>query len=192
MAEPLTAPPRISGSRSLLLIALGLVAALGSGFAFFYHHENHAPLEVTVTRVLTLPLHVKYGHVQDTAGPDQTEDAIYILPILSVKDRSDVPLFVKDITASVTLADGREDAGRRVGAADRERLQQLVPQIAPLLKQAAVPPLDPEQRIDKDTTAQGYTVLLFSMPAAEWDKRKSVSVTLDFYHQESVTIPLPR
>ncbi len=195
MAEFLSSTQEPSNLRKVLITGLIVAAALAAVFGIFYHHENHAPLEATATRVLTLPLHTVYGQSKGSAaivGAGETEDSIYIVPLLRIQNRSDVPLFLKDITSSVTLGDGRENPGRRIGARDRDRLQQLVPGIAPLLKQASLPALDPEQQVAPNATAEGYAIFLYSMPSTEWDKRQAASVRLDFYHQDAVTIPLPK
>ena len=192
MADFLSSAPEPGNTRKLLITGLAVALIFAAAFAVFYRHENHAPLEATATRVLTLPLHTVYGHVKDSADADETEDSVYIVPLLYIQNRSDVPLFIKDIAGTVTLQDGRENPGRRIGARDRERLQQLVPGIVPLLKQANLPALDPEQQIAPKAAAEGYAIFLYTMPSTEWDKRQSAAVRLDFYHQDAVTIPLPK
>lgn len=195
MADLLSSAHAPTNTRKLLVTGLIVALVLAAAFAIFYRHENHAPLEATATRVLTLPLHTTYHSAKGSAGvvgPDETEDAIYIVPLLRVKNRSDVPLFLKDVASTITLQDGRDNPGRLIGARDRERLQQLVPGIAPLLKQANLPALNPEQQIAPNSTAEGYAIFLYTMPSTEWDHRQSASVRLDFYHQEAVTIPLPK
>ncbi len=196
MADLLSSQQESSNLRKLLLIGLVVAAVLAAAFLVFYHHENHAPLEATATKVLTLPLHTVYsGRVKGEVGaiaPDQTEDSLYIVPLLRIHNRSDVPLFLKDITSTVTLGDGRDDPGRLIGARDRARLQQLVPGITPLLKQANLPALDPEAQIAPNATAEGYAIFLYAMPSTEWDHRQAGTVRIDFYHQDAVTIPLPK
>ncbi|MFN2975184.1 hypothetical protein [Terriglobus aquaticus] len=196
MAEFLSSAPQTGNTRKLLLIGLVVALALATGFALFYHHENHAPLQATATRVLTLPLHTVYGsNAKGGAAAmeaPETEDSIYVIPLLRVENTSDVPLFIKDVTSSVTLQDGRDNPGRRIGARDRERLQAMVPGITPLVKQTNLPPLDPEGQVAPHSTAEGYAIFLYTMPSTEWDKRKAADVRLDFYHQDAATIPLPK
>jgi hypothetical protein len=195
MAEFLSSAPETSSTRKLLLIGLVVALLLAAGFGIFYHRASQPPLQATATRVLTLPLHTVYGTPKGGAAAmeaPETEDSIYIVPLLRVTNTSDVPLFIKDVTSSVTLQDGRDNPGRRIGARDRERLQQMVAGIGPLLKQANLPPLDPEQTIAPHATAEGYAIFLYTMPSTEWDKRQTAAVRLDFYHQDAVTIPLPK
>ena len=195
MADLLSAANPPGNARRLLITGLVLALAAAAAFALFFHHENHAPVQATATRVLTLPLHTVYGAAKGSVAAisaPETEEAIYVVPLLRVQNRSDVPLFLKDVTGSVTLQDGRDNPGRLIGKRDRDRLQQLVPGIGPLLHQANLPALDPEQQIAPNSTAEGYAIFLYTMPAAEWDKRQSATVRLDFYHQDAVTIPLPK
>lgn len=195
MADLLSSPQEQGNTRKLLLTGLVVALVLAAAFGIFYHHENRASIEATATRVLTLPLHTTYRSPKGSVGavgPDETEDSIYIVPLLRVKNVSDVPLFIKDVTSSLTLGDGRGNPGRLIGARDRERLQQLVPGIAPLLKQANLPPFDPELQIAPNSTAEGYAIFLYTMPSTEWDKRQNATVRLDFYHQDAITIPLPK
>ena len=195
MSDFLSSASDSGNTRKLLLIGLFVALGIAGAFGIFYHHEDHAPMQATATRVLTLPLHTVYGQARGDAstmsGPE-TEDSIYVIPLLRVKNTTDVPLFIKDVVGSVTLNDGRDNPGRRIGVRDRERLQQMVPGIAPLLRQANLPALDPEQQIAPNSTAEGYAIFLYTMPSTEWDKRQSASVRLDFYHQDAVTIPLPK
>lgn len=195
MADFLSSAPQTGSTRKLLLIGLAVALILAAGFGLFYRRESRPPLQATATRVLTLPLHTVYGAAKGDAAAVQapeTEDSIYVIPLLRVQNTSDVPLFVKDLTSSVTLQDGRDNPGRRIGARDRERLQAMVPGIAPLLKQANLPPLDPEQTIAPNSTAEGYAIFLYTMPSTEWDKRQAATVRIDFYHQDAATISLPK
>lgn len=195
MADFLSTASEPSPVRKLLLTGLLVALVLAAAFGIFYHHENHARLQATATRVLTLPLHTVYKSAKGSVAAmdaDETEDSVYIVPLLRVQNSSDVPLFIKDLTGSVTLQDGRDNPGRRIGPSDRDRLQQMVPGITPLLKQANLPALDPEQQIAPGATAEGYAIFLYTMPATEWDKRQSANVRIDFYHQDAVTIPLPK
>lgn len=177
--------------RNLLVIAAVLVAVAGAAFGIFYHHENHAAVEAEGVRTTMLPLHLKYGHVGEVVGEDQTEDLMYVVAVLRVKDRTDAPLFVKDIAGSFVTADGATVEGHRVPVRDYERLYSVVPQLKPIAE-AAGKPLQPEQTVAKGETAEGYVVLQFSAPASAWEKRSGASARVDFYHQDSVTVALAK
>ncbi len=179
-------------TRNLLISAVVLVVAAAIAFAVFYHHENHADAEGEVVRVLALPLHTKYAHVADTVGPDPEEDSLYVVTVLRIKDRSYAPLFLKDITGDLRIEDGRLTPAARVRAQDMDRLLAAVPQLQPILAAAGGKPMQPEQTIPPNTTAEGYVIFQYSFAQRLWDTRREASVTVDFYHQDSVRMPVPR
>ena len=73
-----------------------------------------------------------------------------------------------------------------------DRLLTAVPQLKPVLAAAGGKPLQPEQTIAPNTTAEGYVVFQYSFPQKLWETRKEASVTLDFYHQNSLRIAVPK
>ena len=174
--------------RTLLLAALCLIVLAAAGFGIFYHRQNHAPLQLSSTKTLALNVHTTYTRPNHAAGTeDGGDDTTYIAASIHVTDLADAPLFLKDITATLTLADGTPVQITRVRSSDQDRLLHIVPAVVPLLQQIGVPPLQPEQTIAPRTSADGYVLLLFAGPKSAWDSRKDATLTVDFYHQDSVT-----
>ncbi len=175
--------------RTLLVAAVVLVALAAAAFAIFYHHENHAPVELSSTRTLVLPLHTTYTHKGKTAGgPEGGDDTTYVVAALHVQDRAAVPLFIKDITGTLQLADGTPVSFTRIKSADMERLLQIVPALQPVLQQIAAPPLQLEQQVASGAAADGYIVFQLAGAQSAWDTRKSAAITLDFYHQDPASV----
>jgi hypothetical protein len=175
--------------RTLLLAATALLALAAASFAIFFHHEDHAPVQLTSTRTLALPLHTTYTHTgKSSGGPDGGEDTTYVVTALHLQDRASVPLFIKDITGTMQLADGTPVPFTRIKAADLDRLLQIVPTLRPVLQQIATPPLQLEQTIATGASADGYVLFQFAGPQSVWNARKDATITLDFYHQDPVTV----
>ncbi len=175
--------------RTLLVAVVVLVALAAAAFGIFYHHENHAPVELSSTRTLVLPLHSTYTHTGKIAGgPEGGDDTTYVVAALHVQDRASVPLFIKDITGSLQLADGTPVSFTRIKPADMDRLLEIVPTLKPVLQHIATPPLQLEQNIPAGTAADGYVVFQLAGPQSAWDTRKTAAITLDFYHQDSTSV----
>lgn len=177
--------------RNLLVIAAVLVAVAVAAFGIFYHHENHAEVEAEGVRTLVVPLHLKYAHMGEVVGEDQTEDLMYVVAVLRVKDRTGAPLFIKDIAGNFVTSDGATVEGHRVAERDVERLYSVVPQLRPVAESAGRP-MYPEQTIAKGETAEGYVVFQYSAPKTAWDARQSSSARIDFYKQDSVSVVMPK
>ncbi len=179
------------GSRRTLLVSVVVLAvALGTAFALYYRHANHADVDVTALRSVTVPLHTVYTHTGKVVGPDTAEDSVYIVAAMRVHDLADVPLFVKDITAGLTLADGSPVEATRVKEKDLDRVLQIVPALWPAIQHIAVPALEPEQTIAPHATADGYVLLQVNGPEKLWFTRRNATLTIDFYHQNPITVTL--
>ena len=178
-------------NRGLLIAAVVIVALMAAGAAAFYRHENHAAVEVTAGRLIPMPIHTRYGHTGRVSGPDQEEDSLYVLAEVKIKDRTDAPLFVKDIVGTFTTKDGGTVDARRIGSEDLDRLFTLLPQLKPMVEATGLKSLNLDQTIPKDTTFDGYVLLLFAAPPQAWQDRKSAQIDLGFYHQDPVTLTLP-
>ena len=179
-------------SRGLFAAGLIVLLVMAAGFAIFYRHANQAKVQVMAGRVLPMPVHTKYGHVGRVAGPDQEEDSLYVLAEVKLEDATDAPLFLKDITGTFTTKEGGTVDSRRIGSEDLERLFTLLPQLKPLVQSTGLKPLDLEQKIPAHSTYDGYVLLLFAAPPQAWRDRQSAQINLGFYHQEPVTLTLPK
>ena len=176
--------------RRLLLSALAVAVVLAVAAALYYRHENHPAVEVTGLRSLVVPLHTTYTHGKNVLGTDTPEESIYVVAAVRVTDRADVPLFVKDITAGLSLADGSQIEATRIQGKDTDRLLQLVPTLLPALRQIGVRPLQPEETVAPHSTIDGYVLLQINGPESTWTQRKQATLTMDYYHQDPTTVML--
>ncbi len=176
--------------RPILVSALVVAVLLVAAFALYYRHENHAAVEVTGLRSLTVPLHTTYTHKGKVLGTDTPEESIYVVAAVRVTDRADVPLFLKDITAGLIAPDGTDVEATRIKEKDTDRLLHLVPALQPAIRQIGLPALQPEQTVTPHATTEGYVLLQINGPESTWTQRKQGSLTLDFYHQQSTTVIL--
>lgn len=176
--------------RPILVSAAVLAAVIAAASALYYRHENHAAVELTGLRSITVPLHTVFSHTGRVLGPDTAEDSVYVVAAVRVTDRSDVPLFLKDITAGLSLADGSQVEATRIKERDMDRVLTSVPALKPAIQQVGLPALQPEQTVAPHTTRDGFVVLQINGPQALWTDRKQATLTLDFYHQDSATVTL--
>jgi hypothetical protein len=171
-------------------LALVVLAVLGGWFAKVYLHK-----EVTgkVDRVGIFPVHVEYQRGSGMlVGENQTEDATYVIANVSLTDHTEVPLFVKDIKGSFTMEDGTVMQATAIEKVDLPRLAAMYPKMRPAVDATGPAPLQSLPSVAPGTTAGGYVIFAYNVPKAVWDKRKAADVSLDFYHQDPVTLALPK
>jgi len=172
-----------------ILIALVL---LGTAGGLIYREFAKRVVLAAVTRTTLHPIKVTYKRPPQTGSfrllaNQQGERDLYVIPDVRIENHLTVPLFLKDFTVTMTLADGQ----MRTAAIEKNDLEIVYasfPEIKPLMGT----PLLRETEIAPGQTAEGTLLAQFAIPESTWDKRQSASITIDFYHQDSMTIPIPK
>ena len=172
-----------------ILLALLVLAVAGTWFAKTY---VHASVGGAVDRVALFPYHVEYKRPEGMmVGANATDDELYVIANVSLTDRTEVPLFLKELTGSFLGEDGSLFEAHLIDKNDLPRLMQMFPALKAKADSMGTQPLVREQTIPTGSTGRGYVVLLYNIPQSVWDKRKSAEVSVDFYHQDKVSLPIP-
>jgi len=175
--------------RSILLPALIAVAVIGAIAALAFYYLPHHTADLAVTHVAILPEHTVFKSDSKLVGHvDPSEDDLYVLATVRVDNHLRDPLFLKDITATLT---GADDSVATTSAIEERDLASLYTTF-PALKPLASAPLARESAIDPRGHGEGMVLLHFTIPQSTWDQRKDATITLDFYHQGSLTVPIPK
>ena len=169
-----------------ILIALAVLAIAGAGIYFYMPHRV---ADLAVTRTAILPTHTEFKTDSRLVGAQtESQDDLYVLATVRIDDKLKLPLFLKDITATFSPADGDDITTSAVEKNDIPNLYVTFP----ALKSLASPPLLRETAIAPGEHAEGMVLLHFPVTQAVWDQRKSATITLDFYHQGPLTVTIPK
>jgi hypothetical protein len=175
--------------RNFTVPALIALAILGVALGIFFWLTPFRTADLTVTHTATVPTHTVFATNTRLVGvPDPAEDAFYVLSTVHIHNRLHVPLFIKDITGTLTEPD---DSALTASAIEKNELPNLYVTF-PQLKPLSSAPLLRETTIQPGADAEGMVILEFPVGQNEWSKRKSATVTVDFYHQGPFTIEIPR
>ncbi len=183
-------PERRNLAKPVLIAAVVLIAAFG----LLYAVTPHKTAEIAVTRTVVYPVHLVYKAEKMQSGmrvvgrPDAAEDDLYVLATVRIEDKLGVPLFLKDLRATLTNPDGTVFETSAVEQPDLKAVYAAFPGVGdlatrPLLRESSVAP---KQIVD------GMVLLQFPVPQSVWNQRKSATVTIDFYHQPSMTVEIPK
>ena len=177
--------------RNLAVPILSALAALGIALAVLLHYTPHSTANVTIKNITAYPSHIVFRSDSLIVGRDTAEDTLYLLVNLNIENRRHMPLFIKDFTATLTPADDEPITTGAVEKPDIPNLYTSFPQLKSLADEQAAPLLLRETQIDIGKSVSGLLLLHFPVSQTTWDQRKSATITIDLYHQESVTIPIP-
>jgi hypothetical protein len=138
------------------------------------------------------PVHtlINSGGGGDTgmAGTAEYYDQLLILAKVKIRNQTDIPLFMQDISAAIKLPDGSEQVNVTASNKDMDRVFQAYPSLS-YLRADSIP---------RDTTlmpgqsVQGLAIFNFPINKEQWDSLQTAKVVVSFMHQKNLEIVLPR
>lgn len=193
MPDPSFAQPE---RRNLLLPVALALAVLAVAVFLILRFTPHVTADIAVLRSSAVPIHSVFKSDSIVVGRDQVQDDLYVLADLRITNKLRLPLFLKDFTATLIPGANSTDGGLPLTSSALEKpdiptLYATFPAISRAAAAASLPPLLRETRIDPGQTAEGLVLLHFPTTEAAWTQRQSASVTVDFYHQEAITVGVP-
>ena len=165
-------------------------AVLGTVLAIYLVSSKKPPTSTgSATRVVALPLHIES---KGSIAPGQEgtldqniekRDSVLVNIALDVKNAIGKPMYIKGIEAKLVAEKG-EFNDSAAPASDYDRIVQAYPQLAiPGAK-----PLQSESSVAANTTQQGVVVFSFPIAREDWDKRKSLQATVNFYDHAPLVV----
>jgi hypothetical protein len=173
--------------RSYLVPALVVAVIVAVAAGLIYKFTPHRIADIAVTHTVVVPIHTVTPSPMKLSGADPGQDDLYILTTVRVDDKLKLPLFIKDITGTLTTPDGDLTASA-IEKSEFDNLYLTFPQLKPF----ASPPLLRETSIQPNDHAEGMVLLHFPITQAQWDQRTSATVTITTYSQGELTVPIPK
>jgi hypothetical protein len=173
--------------RNLLAPVLIAFVVLGIVLALVLRYTPHRIADLAITKTAVYPAHTVFTTDSILVGRERAQDDLYILVTLRIEDRLNLPLFLKDFTATLTTADGEE---LHTSATEQQDLDAMYVTF-PALKRLSSAPLLRETLIEPGKSAEGMVLLHFPVTKEVWDRRKSAVLNVDLYHQGPITIVIP-
>ncbi len=190
MADDLFSSPERPNYTLPILLAVAVLALAGF---FIYRNTPHTTADIAITHVDLFPAHVEFASDSNIVGVSrQSEDVLYVLATVRITDRLRLPLFLKDFTASLIPSDGSlPPATSAIERSDLLNLYSTFPGLGTLAQHQTAPPLLRESRIDPGQTVTGFVLLHFPVKPEVWNTRNDFVLTVDLYHQPSLSVALP-
>jgi hypothetical protein len=143
----------------------------------------------SVVRVVALPMHIES---KGSIAPGQEgtidqnvekSDSVLVNIALDVKNAIGKPMYIKGLQAKL-VTDKGEFTDDAAPASDDERIFQAYQQLSiPDLK-----PFQVESSIAANVDQKGIAIFSFPVPREDWDKRKSLQATVNFYDHSPLVI----
>jgi len=122
------------------------------------------------------------------AGTAEYYDQLLILAKIKVRNQTDIPLFMQDISAAIKLPDGSEQVNVTASDKDMDRVFQAYPTLS-YLRAASIPR---DTTLTPGQSVQGLAIFNFPITKEQWDTLQTAKVVVSFMHQKNLEIVLPR
>jgi hypothetical protein len=179
-----------SENRNYLIPILIALVVVGAVFGYVYL-TPHRIADISVTHTSVVPTHTVFKTDSKLVGAqDEVQDMIYVMATVRIDNHSRIPLTIDDLGGTVTPPDNTGDP-TTITAVQKDGLDSIYTAF-PAVKPAASPALLRETTIQPGDHAEGMVMLNFPISEDDWNKRKSASVTIGFYHQDPFTVTIPK
>lgn len=175
--------------RSYLLPIVVVLALAAVVFGLLYAYTPHRVAQLSVTHTAILPTHTVFESDSIMVGArNQAQDDLYVAATVRIEDKLRLPIFIKDITATLTTSDGGQVSASAAQKNDLPSIYMSFPKLKPIVSA----PLLRETEIQPGQSAEGMVLLHFPVPQSTWDQRSAATITIDTYHQGPLTFAIPK
>jgi hypothetical protein len=178
-----------NGTSHVVWAALAATVIVSIAIAIYVIAGQKPPVaKGEIVAVWAHPQHTVTSGFDASGAPieQQTVDQIFVFTQIRLRNQSDHPIFLQNVSTNVTLADGTINSSYAANKGDYDRLFVAYPDIT-VPHGPSISPLNTE--IDPGQTVEGEFVSAFrSMTPQQWGARKKLDYTLSFRYQPNVTL----
>jgi hypothetical protein len=168
------------------LIAVALVVAIVGGYVWV---NTKPPVhDGALVSIVTYPIHRELSTgtaLGGLAGQKDIYDEEIVLTNVRIRSTADIPLFLHDMWADVTLADGTTEHSTGASTQDYHDVFVAYSALAPKQTTAVLrdTTVKPGEEID------GQMIFHYPITGQQWDQRKDFKVYVSFLHQKDLVLP---
>jgi hypothetical protein len=182
--------PFKSAFKTVVIAAIVVSIALG---LYVYLGQKPPVAAGEVLQATVYPVHTVInnsgGAAQEgMAGSSESYDQVLILTKIKIRNQTDIPLFLQDISSAIKLPDGSEQENVAASNRDMDRVFQAYPSLS-YLRADSIPrdiTLTPGQ------DAEGLAIFNYPLSKDQWSKLQTANVVVSFMHQKNLELIIPR
>ena len=144
-----------------------------------------------IARIAIYPVQAKIsGGAAGTAGmqgQDEIINQMLVFAHVRLTNPNKTPITIVDDWAVITMPDGETQRSLGASQVAFDKVFQAYPQLAPM----RMDPLRRDAQIQPGQSVDGLVVFSYQLSRDQWDKRKSMQVTISFNGAKDVTLTAP-
>jgi len=161
-----------------------VIAILGGYVWYNTKPPVHAGQLVSIT---AYPIHRELSTgsaLGGLAGQKDIYDEEIVVANVHIKSQTEMPLFLHDMWADVTLADGTTQRSSGASPSDYHNVFIAYPTLAP--KQTS--PVLRDTTMTPGQTLDGQIIFHYPISGQQWDQRKDFKISVQFLHQKDLEL----
>ncbi len=172
----------------MLLPLILAVAGLAIAAALLPHFFPVTTVNVQLVHTEILPTTTVLKAQSIVVGQNEVAQTLFIASTLRVENAMRVPVFVDGVSLTLTDQTGAELTEKALSKQDIATSEQSFPKLKQMLAAGQLQ----DEAIVPGASIQGTSLFSLSVPKELWDQCRSAVVKIDFYHQPSVFVTLPK
>lgn len=175
------------GTSHVVIAAVIATVVVGAAIALYMILGQTPPVATgEILAVWAHPQHTETSGLDASGAPMPKEevDQVMVFTRVRLKNQSNHPLFLSNVTTNVTLPDGIHSS-YAANKGDYDRVFVAYPDL-PVPHLSPISPLDTE--IDPGQTVEGTFFSAFKMTKADWDAHKKLDYTFTLRYQPTLVL----
>jgi hypothetical protein len=182
--------PFKSAFKTLVIAAIVVSIALG---LYVYLGQKPPVAAGEVLQTTVYPVHTVINNSggiaqEGMAGSSETYDQVLILTKIKIRNQTDIPLFLLDISSAIKLPDGSEQENVAASNRDMDRVFQAYPSLS-YLRADSIPR---DMTLTPGQSAEGLAIFNYPLSKDQWGKLQTAKVVVSFMHQKNLELIIPR
>lgn len=172
--------------RTPLIVIIAILIVIGAIVAYVYFGRAPIPYQGKILSVNTYSIHrdlTQPTTTEGVGGQKEIYDEMLVFADVSVKNTTNIPLYLRDMWAIVDLPN---ETSRSSAASGQDFHQVFI--AYPKTKQYEKPLLARDTTIQPGQQVQGQMVFNFQMSQKEWQSASGVAIYLSFAHQNPLVL----
>jgi hypothetical protein len=182
-------PHPFKSALKTIVIAALVVSILLALYVYLGQRPPVASGEVLATT--TYPVHTVINNGSGDSGmqgSSESYDQLLILTKIKIRNQTDIPLFLQDISSTIKLPDGSEQENVAANDQDIDRVFQAYPSLSYLRAGS----IHRDITLNPGESAEGLEIFNFPLSKDQWNKLQTAKVVVSFMHQKNLEVTIPR
>jgi hypothetical protein len=175
--------PFRSAIKAIVIAAILVVLAIGL-YVYLGQKPPVASGEVLAVNVYPVHATTNGGGGEGMPGASESNDQVIVLTKVRVRNQTNIPLFLEDISMTIKSPDGSDQENIAANDKDIDRVFEAYPSLRYLKADS----IHRDITLNPGQAVEGLEIFNFPITKEQWDTLQTAKVVVSFMHQKNLEI----